>query len=299
MSAQHETFRSWRRTAIAILATYVLAGGVVSLAGWFLDVPRLTDWDNNGISIQPNAALAVACAGAALLLVRYGYHRSAAIAGGVVAFMGASVILEYLSGIDFGVDTMLLFGRTWGSRGVLSPGRMGPPGATSWTIIGVALVLLSVSSRSDGRSRAAVPQLALITIVISSASIIGYLYQSDPLYANPTLTVIALQTSTFIFAVSLGLVLSVADKGPTRLLSDAGPAGLLARRILPAVVLIPILLGLARLAGDRAGLYDVAFGTAIRTVIEIGLLAALLWWTADAVRRQADQRLRSERTLRE
>jgi hypothetical protein len=40
------------------LYAYVLIGGIVSLAGWILDMPRLTDWYDYGISIQPNAAIA-------------------------------------------------------------------------------------------------------------------------------------------------------------------------------------------------------------------------------------------------
>jgi hypothetical protein len=49
---------------IATLAGfYALLGGIASLAGWVLDVRLLTDWDNNGISIQPNATLCAAFSG--------------------------------------------------------------------------------------------------------------------------------------------------------------------------------------------------------------------------------------------
>jgi hypothetical protein len=45
----------------------------ISFLGWLLDVPLLTDWHNNGISIQPNATVATMAAGAALVLVSFGY----------------------------------------------------------------------------------------------------------------------------------------------------------------------------------------------------------------------------------
>ena len=38
------------------LGVYALAGAVVSLSGWALNLPRLTDWIDGGVSIQPNAA---------------------------------------------------------------------------------------------------------------------------------------------------------------------------------------------------------------------------------------------------
>jgi hypothetical protein len=60
-----ELLRSARRSAI-MLGIFATLGGIVSLVGWGFDIPRLTDWDNDGISIQPNTAIAAACAGFAL-----------------------------------------------------------------------------------------------------------------------------------------------------------------------------------------------------------------------------------------
>jgi hypothetical protein len=44
-------------------------GGVVSFAGWAADLPRLTDWNDGGISIQPNATIAAFTSGVAILLL--------------------------------------------------------------------------------------------------------------------------------------------------------------------------------------------------------------------------------------
>ena len=55
----------------AALACYLVAGGVLSLAGWAYDAPRLADWAGAGIAIQPNACVCVLCSGLALaMLVR-------------------------------------------------------------------------------------------------------------------------------------------------------------------------------------------------------------------------------------
>jgi len=75
------------------LACYALAGGALSLLGWALDAPRLTDWLGNGISIQPNTCFAVMFAGAAALCLSTGRRRGAAILGAIVAVIGGSVLL--------------------------------------------------------------------------------------------------------------------------------------------------------------------------------------------------------------
>jgi PAS domain S-box-containing protein len=278
------------RTAIG-LTLYAIAGGIVSLLGWAADVPRLTDWFDTGISIQPNAALAVAIAGGGLLALMAGLRHMSAALGIAVALIGASALFQLWSGIDLGIDTLLMFDRTWGRATILSAGRMGPSGATSWTLIGCGLLLASLrGSRRRGAST-----LVLLTAALSMLSIVGYLYGASVLYTIPNVTAIALQTATFILALSIGTLLALHDQGPMRLLADDGPAGVLVRRIIPGLLVVPIVLGLLRLEGERLGLFDLTFATAARTVLEIVLLLTLLWWTAEAVSRQSEARKEAER----
>ena len=215
--------------------------------------------------------------------------------GVFVAAIGATVLFEYASGIDLGIDALFLFDRTWGNTGVVSPGRMGPPGATSWTLIGLAIVLTSIRSRSW--PRAAAPALALVATAIASLSLIGYLYGATVLYTVPTVTIIALQTSTFVVAISIGILLSIPEHAPVRLLEDETAAGALTRRVVPAIIVVPIVLGLIRLWADRVGFVNLASATALRTVAEIALMSALLWWAANTIGRQARARQLAEDQL--
>jgi signal transduction histidine kinase/ActR/RegA family two-component response regulator len=283
---------AWPRITGALLGLYALVGGVLSFTGWVFNLPRLTDWYNNGISIQPNTCIAVMAAGAGLIFLTFGYQRVAACLGVVVALIGGTVVFQYLTGINLGIDALLLFDRTWGRLGVVTPGRMGPPGSLSWTIIGFTLFLTSISGTPQApgpafQVRPLIPVLALLTTALSTLSIIGYIYGASVLYTVPTLTVIALQTATFILAISLGLLTTVTERGPMRLINDDSPAGLITRRVVPAIIALPVLVGFIRLTGERAGLYDTAFGSALRTVIEIGLFLLLMGWTGNAISRQA------------
>ena len=60
------------------------------------------------------------------------------------------------------------------------------------------------------------------------------------MFSPPTVTAIALQTSTFVVATSIGVVLSIPEHAPVRLLTDQTAAGALMRRVLPAVIVVPI-----------------------------------------------------------
>src|SRR6185295_16264209 len=228
--------------------------------GWLLDIPSWTDWFGYGISIQPNTALAGMCGGGALLLLAREHRRLAALLGVIVCLLGSSALFQYATGIDLGIDTLLLMDRTWGAGGTLVRGRMGLPAALSLTLLGPGLACAGSCVPWKRRTATA---LALITAALASFSLIVYLFGVDVLRSVPPLTTIALQTVIMILAMALGLVASVPEEQPMRLLAERNSPGMLARRLLPLMVLLPILLGLLRHMGEHWGLYGTAFGTAV------------------------------------
>lgn len=292
----------WPEPIALFLCLYATVGGVASLSGWALDVPFLTDWDRDGVVIQPNAALAAVAAGVGAFLVVRRRFVWAIVPGLLTAAIGLFSFLQNAIGFDLGIDTFLMFGREWGRGGTLSPGRMGTPGSVSWTLIGTAIILAAMYDPVARRSTAFGERLITLTLLllaltIAALSLIGYLFGAELLYTLPRLTVIALQTSTFILAISLALILTIPEAGPMRLLIDEGPAGVMARRVMPGIIILPIVLSALRVGGERAGLYDPEFGVAIRTIAEMVLLLLLLLWTGTAVRRQASIASDNERSL--
>src|SRR5688572_13013582 len=93
------------RAITGLAGAYLLVGGLISLMGWVLDLPRLTDWENDGISTQPNAALATLCAGGSLLLIRVGRRRWSIPFAAMVLFIGGATLLEHLLPLNLGIDT--------------------------------------------------------------------------------------------------------------------------------------------------------------------------------------------------
>ena len=254
-----------------LAGAYALTAALLALAGWTFEIRRLTSWDG-GASQMPNNAIAIASAGAALILWSLGRTRASTILGCFAAAIGAATLFQHLTGINLGIDTLVLH-REWGQKGTVAPGRMGLPSSTALLIIGVAIVL---------RRRFAVTG-GLLTIVISLLSLTGFIFRADPLYAIPRFTSIALQTATMLLALGIGLVALVPDRQPMSLMRGNSGAALLVRRTLPAIVLVPLLLGWLRMRGQEAGLFDTAFGTAALVLTLIILFATLLWWSAAAI----------------
>lgn len=286
------------KTRVVCIAAglYASVGGTLTLFGWILGVPRLASWDGDGITMKVNTALCAVATGIALLLSTLDSPRKrlAQVLASSAGLMGGLTLLEHLTGVNIGIDTFL-FDEPAGAPATAAPGRMGPPAATSFLILGTGLSLLPAGPQA----RALVSSLAAAPMVIAMLGIIGHLYGASQLYDVASLTGIALQTATMIAALSIGLVAAVPEYGLAALLGRNDPGGAIFRRLIVPIVLVPVVLGGLRIVGQHAGLYDMEFGTAARTLIEIVLLVGLLAWTAAGISRHSLAARQSEQALRE
>lgn len=281
------------------LGLYAVLGGTVTLVGWTFEIVRLTDWSGDGISMFPNTAVcAVLCGIAIVMLGGRQFKRARSITPRllaiVVALIGGATLFEHALHINLGIDT-LLFAHQWGQRASAAPMRMGLPACSSYLALGVGVFLATRGSYA----RRIASMLALAVVGIASLSLIGYWYGADQLYIVPKYTGIAWQTSTMLGALGAGLIAAIPEFGVVAILRRDDVGGILARRLLIPIIGIPLLLGWVRIIGQDANLYDTAFGTAVRTIIEIALLGFIVCWTADGLSRQAQIARAAERALRE
>jgi PAS domain S-box-containing protein len=277
-----EQAATWPKRVAEVAALYAIAAGLVTLAGWFADVQRLTDWLNDGISMFPTAAVCAVASGLALLLHATAPRRARAATSGIgalVALVGGLTLVEHLTGIDLGIDTLLI-ARTWGQGAAAAPMRIGPPASTSFLVLGTALVLLGRALRARGVAAAC----GVLVVATAALSLTGYLYGAKQMYTVPWVTGIALQTASMLLALGVGIVVSVPDREPMRTLLDPGAAGMVVRRALPVVIVLAFALGWLRVLIQDRGLVDTALGTVLRTLVETALLTVLLWWAAAQVR---------------
>lgn len=168
---------------------YAAVIGLTSFIGWVADLRRLTDWYNSGISIQPNTTIAAMAAGAAVVSLALDKRRAAAAWGLLAGVIGAMTVLQFVLNVDLGVDALLLFGRPWGRLGAVAPGRMGPPAATSFTLLGIGLIFAA----GIPRFRQLAPAFGLMVAGIATLSLMGYIFKASVLYTVPRLTTIAFQ----------------------------------------------------------------------------------------------------------
>ncbi len=268
-------------TFARLLAAYAFAAGFVTLVGWFAHLPRLTDWDNDEIAMFANTAVMAVCAGASLWLLTITWKPAVAVSRVLASFvllLGTATLFQHFTGIDLGIDRLLVHD-PWGSRAAVSPGRTGPPAALTFTLLGLALLAVGTS-----RFRRFVPALGILVVLVAMLPLVGFLFHANPLFALARFTGIALQTATAILALGIGVLAIVPERDPIRVLSADGAAGILARAVLPVIVILPIILGWIQIRGQNARLYDGRMGSALLVLALIVVLCSLLWWCLTLIR---------------
>ena len=71
------------------------------------------------------------------------------------------------------------------------------------------------------------------------------------------------------------------------------------RRLLPAAIVVPIVIGWLRFEGERAGLYGAGFGVVLTTTANVIIITALILWSARWLNRMEAERKQAEEALRE
>lgn len=268
--------RHWIAVWISVsLGAFAVIGGAITLVGWSLEIPRLTDWYRNGISMQANTALAAVCIGSALVLQPHRRPRLVLAFGALAGLIGFATLLEHMFDLDLGIDT-LLFNRTWGTGATVAPGRMGPSASVSFTLLGLGTVL-SVG-RTGGWGRRIAPWLGMAVTSLSMIAIVGYFFGADQLYTIPRISGIAFQTAVIVWGMGIGLAAAIGEQEPARTMLSPGGGGLLARRALPFIIVLPLVFGWVGLWGQEAGLYDTRMGVSLLIVGMIILMCAVVSW---------------------
>ena len=296
--AEAGTARSLRLVpALAAVVVVVVAATV--LAGWALRLPLLTRVVPSLPAMMPNTAVAFVLAGVALWLLSpqgasLGRRRVGQGLALLVALFGVVVLGEFLAGWRLGLD-LWLFRTQLTELGLRVPGRPSPHTAVAFVLVGSALVLLDADRRRGHR-----PALLLTSVSagVVMVALVGYIYQVRYLYQAASGTGMALHTAVMFLVLNAALLACRPDRQPTRTFLASGPAGLLARRLGPALVLAPLGVGALVQLGQRGRLFEPALGTALSTVAMLAALTMVVVVTARDLNRFDQARHTSQEELR-
>lgn len=271
--------------------------GVVVLAGWAAGSISITRVLATGVAMVPATALAFVFSGLALVLAPIGVRPAgrrrpaawlAGACGVVVVAIGLGHFIALASGVGTGIDGIWIFDLRHGTG--LPSDEMAFMTAVNFVLAGAYVLLAGrrdFSPISEG--------LALAIGLAAWLGLARYIFGGVPLLPWAGM---AVHTSVAFLLVTVGLLCLRPERGLVALLLSDSAGGLAARRLLPAVLVVPLVVGWLRLQGQRAGWYGTEAGVALVALTNALLVGALVWFTAVTLHRTDLRRRRAEGELR-
>ena len=275
------------RIALALArlcALVACAIGALVLTSWHFDLSALAPLLPELHSIAPNAAAGVFAAGIGLFCVTFkGLRPLAWLIGFGLVVLGATTVAQELYGFDVGIDRALL------GNAALPPDapgktlslRMAPGIAGSLILFGLALLCAKGDRLGSAISQVlTIAMLAQVLIVLT-----GYAYSVATINFPFPFTSMSPYGLVSSLLLAIGLLAASPEEGLAAAIIDKSPAGEMLRRLLPGIIVLPLVIGWFADQAEIANYYDSAATLAIFAVSSIIVLAAFSWTTIDAVRR--------------
>jgi two-component system cell cycle sensor histidine kinase/response regulator CckA len=287
-SAFHALPKSFPKIA-SIIVIFI---SCLVLIGWLLHIAAFKNVSFGLLTMKFNSALIFILASASLILFEAQRNPKTRFVARSLAFIvtifSLATLSQYLFGWELGIDQLFVHESTNNS---LYPGRMASSTAMKFSLLGLALCFI------DQRRNWIVHLLAIAALLLSLISFIGYLYQVQPLYTITNYSIVGLYTTICFIILSVGILFTHPDFGLMKIVLSNSPGGVMARRLLPAAIFLIITIGLLRLMGERAGLYNMEIGLSLMVLASIITLSSIILWNAQMLYRMDIERKQTEEAL--
>jgi signal transduction histidine kinase len=282
-----------RRASVAV----ILIGGLV-LVGWLLHVQILKSVGRGFIAMNPFTALLFIIAGFALIRAGQRSRKRpdiiVMICGIIIILGGLTKVAECAFGFDLNLDQML-FQRQVNSGGPYGPNEIAMNTALSFVCCGAALLLLDMQTKSGIR-----PAQTFIIMegLLALLALIGYGYRVLPLYSFGSRLPMALNTAICFELFAIGALTVRPSRGLMMVITSDTTGGTMARRLLPAAIFIPLILGALLFLSEKHGFFAIESGISLFAFANIVLFTTVVWWNAKLLFWAEEERLKAMEKLK-
>ena len=275
--------------------------GSIALIGWVFQIELFTSILPGLPPMRVNSALGFILSGASLWFwhqsqianinnQKFNRSLSSALAI-VVASIALLTLIQFLFNINLGIDELLI--KDYTPRiGYKYPGRIAMSSSLKFIMLSTALILLNRGLYSLSQA------FSFGSFLFALLGLAGYLYQVQYFYSLFSGGSAALTAIIAFCILSLGILFAHPEQGWLKVITSPYSGGIIARRLLPLVIGLPLLLGGFIIFSQRKNLMPDEVSVIVRSIINILVLGSVTWWNAkflnklDLKQRQTEQALR-------
>jgi PAS domain S-box-containing protein len=292
------TILTFRRT-IWILLIIVFFISFLDLAGWIFNIDLFKSIMPNWESMELITSLCFIISALTLVIIQLNFpvliKRTLSISlAFVICIIGLSTLYVYLFYLNAGHESSIT--QLSSLSYFLSPvNRMDILAAVNFILVGCILFLLA---REKERSSGIAHIITVLVFLISYLSIISYILD---VYSSTELRNIsfALNTAIAFCGICSAVLLMKPETWLMKLYNSRDTAGIISRKLFPALVVLPLLIGWLRIRGERMGLIKSEEGIALVAIAYVFCFMILIWLTARSIDKIDRKRRSIEEALRE
>ena len=282
--------KQWARylaTTVIIIATFVLVG-------WQFDIEFFKHPLPNSKSMNPAAAVAFISASISFLFLAFANHSLwKRIIGYLFAVLllliGLLKFLSIISVLNFQIDTILFYSK-------VKEDRIVPIAAINFILTAIALLLLNFETR---RKKMPAHYIVLITSLFGLLSLVGYLYNVKTSYGVLVYIPMAFHAAFCFLLFSIAILFANPDKGIMNELTSPFNGSIVARFLLPAAIIIPVVLGFLRLWAAWTAHIPLELGTALQILTNVMIFLLLSWFIIVTLNKRDKLKQEAESALKE
>jgi PAS domain S-box-containing protein len=280
-------------TAFVFAIVTVLAISIIDLIGWIFDIPQLKNFADHWTPMKLITAVCLTFYAVALFLIREkstSYFR--------ITFAGITgFIVCLISSLTVAVIGVLLSSGSESSLAGLPvlnlflghETRMALITAITFLMLGITLILLA---KGDLRSANLAHILILPAAVMSYFILISYLLDVHDLFKIDQIFV-APNTGYALLFLCLAVLFIRRDTWLMKVFTGNNTGNILARRLLPGILLLPVVIGWLRIFGEQQSYFKSEIGVVLVAITYTVCLFLLVWLSAWSVIRIDEKRRRS------
>jgi PAS domain S-box-containing protein len=229
-----------------VAAFVAVAVGLFVLAGWAFDMEPLTYVVPGWPKMARLTALAFAAAGFALGSYTLRWRLPAVVGAALVVAAGLLVLARNAAGWNAYVEQLTLAQIPADTDGIKLP-RMAPVTAINFILLGLSMLIAQ-----HRRGAEAHQALAILAAVGGWLGLSRFVFGGLPIF---TFANMAVHTALLFLLLAAAALTLRTDAGIARLLASRGVGGSMARRLLPAAIVVPLLAGAITLQFERYGTF--------------------------------------------
>ncbi|MDQ6764434.1 MAG: PAS domain S-box protein [Bacteroidota bacterium] len=290
LTMQKSNFIDTRKFSSVLIAGVIILPCLV-LAGWQFDIAIFKSIFPSTRVINPVTAILFMLSSVSLYCLQEDKQQRIKIAGKYIALfmvlIASLLLFDIVAQSHFNIDQLLFTKKLQGNKISINS-------LLTFLLAGSSLLLINDRKKQYVN----VSQLLAVSIFfISLLTITEYIYTAQLRVSNSLFISIPLYTAITFLLLSFAMLLSRSQKGFVSDFVQKNIGGVMVRKVLPAGLGIPIIIGFLRLEAQRLQLVDAEFGAALAIIFIISTFCILKLWLASSLNKTDEKRKETELRL--